>query len=320
MGGPFREMPLLLFVGSHIKNDMKRRRYNLPSNSAIVAFEAAARLQGFARAAEELNTSQPAISRHIRNLEIRFGVELFDRRGQQVALTQKGRDFYAAVVHSMDSLQYAIAVLSTPKRDITLACSHSVSHLIFMPRFAHFRSELGKHAELRLLTVEYSLLDTAIDNGADIVFEYTSSAPKVPHAVVCREEVKPVGTPEVIKAAKSALINGTPAPPLLRLKKANYGWMDWPDWSEAHSEFTDWPKGEEFDSYVYLLEAAVQGAGLALGWRGFIDRYVARGELVEIEGKWHSTGTSIVARATRAGQNHPALSTCLSLLEGLTGE
>ncbi len=297
---------------------MNRRRYNLPSNSAIVAFEAAARLQGFARAAEELSTSQPAISRHIRNLEIRFGVELFDRRGQQVALTQKGRDFYAAVVHSMDSLQDAITVLSTSRTDITLACSHSVSHLMLMPRFAHLRHKLGNHVELRLLTVEYNLLDTAVDHGADIIFEYATSAPNAPYVIVCHEEVKPVGTYDVIKAAKNALRKGTAAPPILRLKKANYGWMDWPDWNETHPEYTDWPKGEKFDSYVYLLEAAAQGAGLALGWRGFIDRYVARGELVEIDGDWHSTGTSIVARATRTGQHHPSLSKCLALLEDLT--
>ncbi|MBC6442744.1 MAG: LysR family transcriptional regulator [Rhodobacteraceae bacterium] len=297
---------------------MSRRRYTPPSNSALVAFEAAARLQGFARAAAELNTSQPAISRHIRNLEIRFGTRLFDRRGQRITLTRKGRAFYAAVVQSMTALQDAIEMLVTHDRDVTIACSHSVSHLLLMPRFAHLRRTLGSQADLRLLTVEYTLLDAAINSGADIIFEYTSAPPKEPYVVVCREEVKPVGTPGIIEQAHSALTMGVAAPPLLRLQKTNYGWMDWSDWCSAHPDFGTWPEGEEFDSYVYLLDAAVRGSGLALGWRGFVEHYIMRGDLAALPGAWYSKDTRIIARATRPGQNTPAVRKCLHVLGNLT--
>lgn len=84
---------LLSGIANHIRNDMSVRRYNLPSASAIIAFEAVARLQGFGRAAQELNTSQPAISRHIRNLEIRYGTTLFLREGGRSGSPRRGGTF-----------------------------------------------------------------------------------------------------------------------------------------------------------------------------------------------------------------------------------
>ncbi|NOD35771.1 MULTISPECIES: LysR family transcriptional regulator [unclassified Ruegeria] len=295
---------------------MANRRYNIPSLSSLVAFEAVARLQGFARAAEELNTSQPAISRHIRNLEIRYGVEFFDRDKNPIALTSKGSQFYAGVVQGFDALQNAVQDLKQVDNSVTLVCSHSVSHLLLMPRFGYLRNALGNEAELRVMTAEYNLVQAAVDSGGDIVFEYSATAPDTEHVVVCEEKVKPVGTPEMVRRAVSALSGECEAPPLLRLQKENYGWLDWIDWWDAHPEYADWPICGEFDSYVYLLEAAASGQGLGLGWLSFIDPYLARGDLVEMPVDWHSTSTKVYARLTRFGQRNPMAQKCLLLLKG----
>ncbi|NOD89856.1 LysR family transcriptional regulator [Ruegeria sp. HKCCD4318-2] len=69
----------------------------VPSMSPLIAFEAVARLGSVTLAAEELNTSQSAISRHIRNLEERFSLELFQRDGRGIALTAAGKSYHAAV-------------------------------------------------------------------------------------------------------------------------------------------------------------------------------------------------------------------------------
>ncbi|KIC08578.1 hypothetical protein RA19_19165 [Leisingera sp. ANG-M1] len=284
--------------------------------NALAAFEAVARLQGFARAAEELNTSQPAISRHIRNLELRLGAPLFDRSGAQIRLTRKGEGFYASVVQALDGLQRAAGEFAKPETGVTITCSYSVSHLLLLPRHSALRSALGAETELRFVTAEYNLTGAAVDTGADIVFEYSQTPPEREHVVVCPEEVKPVGTPEVIAQASAALAGRGAPPGVLGLRQENFGWLRWEDWQAANGD-AGWPQAESFDNYVFLLEAAAQGRGLALGWRGFADPYLERGQLQELPGDWFSRDTFLYARLTRFGEQNPAARKCLALLEDI---
>ena len=293
------------------------RRYNLPSVNALAAFEAVARLQGFARAAEELNTSQPAISRHIRNLELRLGAPLFDRSGPQIRLTRKGEGFYASVVQALDGLQRAAGEFAKPETGVTITCTYSVSHLLLLPRHSALRAALGAETELRFVTAEYNLTGAAVDTGADIVFEYSQMPPEREHVVVCREEVKPVGTPEVVAQAAAAMAGDGAPPGVLGLRQENFGWLRWEDWQEGQGGVQEWPQAEYFDNYVFLLEAAAQGRGLALGWRGFADPYLECGQLQELPGGWFSRDTWLFARLTRFGEQNPAARKCLALLENI---
>lgn len=288
---------------------------SLPSLNALRAFEAVARLKGFARAAEELNTSQPAISRHVRNLEIRYGTPLFHRDRSPISLTAKGLEYYASVVQGFEILESATQKLQTPNNRVTLVCSHSVSHLLVMPKYGRLRKQLGEDVELRIMTAEYNLVDAAIETGAEIVFEYAEDTPDTDHAVICAEEIKPVGTKNVIIQAMAALEGNSLPPALLELKKDNYGWMEWSDWKTAHPDYANWTDAKSFDSYVYLLEAAVAGGGLALGWRKFVDPYLSRGDLVEMPVNWHSRSTKIIARLTKFGADNPLAQKCLRLLQ-----
>src|SRR5437764_4465919 len=64
---------------------------HLPPLSALRAFETAARLKSFSKAAEELHVTPAAISHQIHALEADLGVSLFHRLNRQVELTQAGR-------------------------------------------------------------------------------------------------------------------------------------------------------------------------------------------------------------------------------------
>ena len=63
---------------------------NLPSFHGLAAFEAVARYQSFAKAAEELCVTQSAISHRIKALEQQFGTRFFVRNRSSVTLTAKG--------------------------------------------------------------------------------------------------------------------------------------------------------------------------------------------------------------------------------------
>lgn len=55
------------------------------------AFQAVATHRGFSAAARALRVSQPTLTTQVRDLEERYGVELFLRQGRQIELTEAGR-------------------------------------------------------------------------------------------------------------------------------------------------------------------------------------------------------------------------------------
>ena len=70
-----------------------------------MGFEAAARLESFSKAAEELGLSQSAVSHEMRLLEGRVGQPLFIRQGRTVRLTDAGRDYHRSVARSLEQLE-----------------------------------------------------------------------------------------------------------------------------------------------------------------------------------------------------------------------
>lgn len=80
---------------------MRRR---IPSNTSLMAFEAAARHGSFARAADELAVTEGAISRQIGRLEAFLGVPLFERIGNRVRLLPNGARYATQVRELLDRL------------------------------------------------------------------------------------------------------------------------------------------------------------------------------------------------------------------------
>ena len=66
----------------------------------------------------------------------------------------------------------------------------------------------------------------------------------------------------------------------LDLTRPNEGWVSWNDWLEVAGRLERVPKYLDFDNYAYMLEAAVAGRGIVLGWRYFIEQYLEAGTLV----------------------------------------
>ena len=89
----------------------------------LKVFIAAARTLSFTRAAEQLYISQPAVSKHVGELESRYKVQLFTRRGSHLELTDAGRTMLEAAGRLLDDyrrLEYEIDRKST-----RLNASHS---------------------------------------------------------------------------------------------------------------------------------------------------------------------------------------------------
>src|SRR5207253_2444097 len=81
----------------------------LPPFFALRALEAAARHQGYSRAAEELSVTHGAVSQQIRRLEAELGARLFERRGNAMVPTAEAQRLAGEVARAMGVLQNAVA-------------------------------------------------------------------------------------------------------------------------------------------------------------------------------------------------------------------
>ncbi len=265
-----------------------RQRYKLPPIAALKAFESAARCNSFSRAAEELNTSQPAISRHIKSLESSLGAPLFTRDGKRPQLTEAGQGFFHSVTAGLNALQEGVDKVRAQgrRRTLTIGCSYDIAHLYLMPRFAAIEAAVGKSCEVRLLTSEYELQEAMGEAAADVHLMYRQSRlTRMSNTLLMRETVFPVSSPEFYDANR-AVIEAGPSEdwlnlPLLEMSKPNQGWTSWRQLFQRHEIIPERPPAfRGFSSYVYMLEAATAGQGAALGWTGQVERYLDAGTLV----------------------------------------
>lgn len=103
--------------------------------------------------------------------------------------------------------------------------------------------------------------------------------------------------------------------PFLDLSKHNCGWATWQDWIVASGNPAMQPDDTFFDNYVYLLEAAAAGKGIALGWQGLIERHLQNGLLVQLVADYVSVDRGIYAILTARGRGHPLAQQFMDCLE-----
>ncbi len=111
---------------------------DIPPLATLRAFEAAARLGGFARAAAELNVSTSAVSHQIRGLEERLGARLLERSVGTggVSVTQAGQHLLAATIEALDLLQDACSEVRGIPRPLTISANPSFSTMWLARRLA----------------------------------------------------------------------------------------------------------------------------------------------------------------------------------------
>lgn len=139
----------------------------IPSLNWLRVFEAAARHQSFARAAEALHMSAPAVSQQIRALEGYLGRPLFERGPHSVALTEAGRQFLPTVSQALGALEISAAGVFGDPRDARLTVQ---SVLVFgtgwlVPRLGGFRMA---HPRISLMLTTAVYLEDFRRPGAEL--------------------------------------------------------------------------------------------------------------------------------------------------------
>ena len=173
-----------------------------PSLHALRAFEAAARLGGFARASEELHLTPSAISHQVRALETHFGRALFVRASRQVILTPEGERLLAALSQAFGTIQAVCAELSPParKQDLSVHCTPSFAAKWLGPRLPSFMTQ---HPGINIrLSTNAEPLDLLRHEQIDVVIAYGSV--RKSSAVTARslghEEIAALCSPDFARA------------------------------------------------------------------------------------------------------------------------
>ena len=302
---------------------MQLTHRTIPGVNSLVAFEAAARLGSLSKAAAELGTSQPVISRHIAKIEAQFSAPLFLRTGTGVRPTEAGSRYQQAVSRSLDILRAAgaeVADWSSGEQAVMIVSTNETSPLFLIPRYAALCEVLGEQTRIRILNdFRLNMPSPPPDPVADVVLTWdTSRFTTEERVVVLKEAVRPLCSPDYAAAHADVLngpVNGWDGLLFLNNDVPLLGYSSWESWFAVAGRPQLPPRFLGFNSYAYVLEAATVGRGIALGWKGYVERYLENGLLVELGDGYVETDNSYYCVLTEKGQRNPVARKCLEFFE-----
>ncbi len=249
----------------------------LPPFAAVRAFEAAARHMSFKLAAEELCLSPSAISHQIRALEGHLDTQLFERRGNELALTLTGDAYAKTLTVFLDGMDECTrSVRDAGQAPFRVLCTPGFAARWLVPRLN--RLSFGNRVRLRVSEGAPSL--NFATNDADAVIQWSDDpVPGVRTHPIMQSHRFPVISPDLL-----ARSNVTRPEDLLDHTLMHDEVMDaWGEWFEtAGVPVPQMPRGPVFPNCEFATTAAEQGQGVSLAYDGMVRGALAAGRLVRL--------------------------------------
>ncbi|MGQ3485864.1 LysR family transcriptional regulator [Roseovarius pacificus] len=282
----------------------------ISSPKSLLVFEVAARHGSFSRAAKDFNISQPSISRNIAQLEQDIGQPLFVRGAGGATLTEAGQLLFAAASEGLNRIADAVVTLRAQSEvqspEIVLSLSNAFVTNWLVSRLAVL-SDSFPEAVLR-----FDLVAGTRKKVAGEVDIATLITDPVPDAIVLAPEViVPVCSPDYLSAhgrvAGPDAMSGENAVTGHRfLHLSDHPKSIWaPVLGKADAIGTGgiW---HEFSDYAAIIQAAMDGSGIALGWLSVVAGSLRSGRFVPAwQGGWIETGRIVQLLSTRPGPMRP---------------
>ncbi|MDI9239181.1 LysR substrate-binding domain-containing protein [Lysobacter sp. LF1] len=249
---------------------------------ALTAFESAARHQNFAHAAEELHLTASAVSHHVRKLESRLGVALFQRHARGVSLTAEGRQLADAAGSALADVEGVLRSLGGARDEqdrVRITTLHSLTYTWLLPRLPSF---LRAHPHIRLSVDTEIALTRFDDGGPDLGIRHGPGHwPGLTSHLLMDEGLFPVASPAYVDLPNLHTPADIARQPLIA-DHARQGWHDWFRAANVHGA-----KFEErftFSDTTDAMNAAVHGLGVSLARSRIATPYLERGQLVRLPG------------------------------------
>jgi LysR family glycine cleavage system transcriptional activator len=251
----------------------------LPPLNALRAFEAAATLESFQLAAEELHVTPSAVSHQIRVLEDYLGTPLFHRQPRAVRLTRLGRSYLPPISDALDQIHRATHALARRPADgpLTLSVAPTFAVTWLAPRLgafqlAHPEIEVRLISSVELVDFVGSDVDLGIRSGNGQWLGLRADRLMQSHLVPVCSPALAEGPPPLHSPADLALV------PLIQEITRLGLWRTW--FSALGVEGIDTERGPWVQSNEVAIEAATGGLGVALTSREMAVRHLAEGRLV----------------------------------------
>jgi DNA-binding transcriptional LysR family regulator len=255
----------------------------LPPLNALKAFEAAARLGGFARAADELHVSPGAVSRHVKLLEAHLGVPLFVRQARGLKPTGTALALLPKITTAFEMIAAASSEASGMARSLTVIASPTFANRLLVPRLPGFTGlwpEVG--ISVGLLLSDLTEFDVALHDCGIATLHAPLWPDGVRGARIRAEELTPLCAPSLLQPSDARLRpEDLRRHTLLHISACS---EDWPSWLKRNGlpEVVDPSRGPTFETGELAIRAAVEGLGVLLMDRFLVQRELRSGDLIDL--------------------------------------
>jgi DNA-binding transcriptional LysR family regulator len=254
-------------------------RRKIPGVEALIAFEAAARHQSFTRSADELALTPSAVGRQIAILENYLGVSLFNRIKKRISLTDVGQMYARNVRESLEKIERdTLAAMAHQGAGgiLELAVIPTFATRWLIPRLPAFYAQ-HEHITLNLTTRAEPFMFTGTQFDAAIHFGNPAWPGAIAHHLF-GEEMTPVCSPRLLNGHASLKPEDLEKFTLLHQSARPDAWRQW--LGQAGVREANCMKGQRYELFSMLVEAARAGLGIALVPRFFVLNELAAGELL----------------------------------------
>jgi len=244
---------------------------------ALRAFEAVARTGSLTKAAEGLHLTHGAISHQLKGLEEDLGVRLTERAGRGIRLTDEGARFATRVRVALSELAEAVREVTehSNPRQFRVSVMPSFAARWLLPRIGRF---FAAHPDIDLDVRATSLLVDFRRDDAEAGIRYGGGSYV---GVVSEHLMDDVYFP----VCSGKIDGGLPRRPsdLSRYVLLRSDAQVWQTWFRAAG--LDWPeptRGPIFNDDSHLMQAAIEGQGVALARSSLIGNDIVNGVLVRL--------------------------------------
>lgn len=273
-------------LGQILKNGRIELGKRLPPLEALRYFESAARHLNFTLAAQELYVSQSAVSQKIIQLETSLNYKIFERKPRQLKLTENGEKLARSVHLALNQIRDTLNNIDSHKEigSLEIYCMPSFASQWLMPCINNFHQnhpniDLNLMAELS----EPNFHNEEVDIG---ICHSIGDHPSMEQQLLFRDYIYPVASPELLARisletpedlSKTILLHDSI--PQAKLSTSWHRWL-----SELNIKGVDHNSGNRFNQADLIVQAAINGQGVALARHALVAREVAQGRLVPLFG------------------------------------